>query len=221
MLAAPTSASAETVVVEGNHRVDAETIRSYFAGGDSNEAVKKLYNTGYFSDVQVSRRGGALVVRVTENSSSINHVVFVGNSKMKSEDLQKEVQSNDRGAYSKAMVDSDVLRIQDVYRRSGRNTATVSARTVETPNGTVDVVFDINEGEKTGIKEIRFVGNSAYFDLDTAGADGNDGDELSVVPQNIRRLRSRPHRQGRRGDPSLLSEERLRRFPRHRHRRGL
>jgi outer membrane protein insertion porin family len=161
VLAAPTSASAETVVVEGNHRVDAETIRSYFAGGDSNEAVKKLYSTGYFSDVQVSRRGGALVVRVTENSSSINHVVFVGNSKVKSEDLQKEVQSKDRGAYSKAMVDSDVLRIQDVYRRSGRNTATVSARTVETPNGSVDVVFDINEGEKTGIKEIRFVGNSA------------------------------------------------------------
>ena len=161
VLAAPTSASAETVVVEGNHRVDAETIRSYFAGGDSNEAVKKLYSTGYFSDVQVSRRGGALVVRVTENSSSINHVVFVGNSKVKSEDLQKEVQSKDRGAYSKAMVDSDVLRIQDVYRRSGRNTATVSARTVETPNGAVDVVFDINEGEKTGIKEIRFVGNSA------------------------------------------------------------
>jgi outer membrane protein insertion porin family len=98
---------------------------------------------------------------VTENPSSINHVVFVGNSKVKSEDLQKEVQSKDRGAYSKAMVDSDVLRIQDVYRRSGRNTATVSARTVETPNGAVDVVFDVNEGDKTGIKEIRFVGNTA------------------------------------------------------------
>ena len=90
VLAAPTSASAETIVVEGNHRVDAETIRSYFAGGDSNEAVKKLYSSGYFSDVQVSHRGGALVVRVAENSNSINHVVFVGNSKVKSEDLQKE-----------------------------------------------------------------------------------------------------------------------------------
>ncbi len=38
----------------------------------------------------------------------------------------------------------------------------MTARTVETPNGTVDVVFDINEGEKTGIKEIRFVGNHVY-----------------------------------------------------------
>src|SRR5271157_3159597 len=138
-LAAPTAASAETIVVEGNHRVDSETIRSYFSGGDSNEAIKKLYSTGYFSDVQVSRQGGALVVRVVENSTSINHVVFVGNSKVKSEDLQKEIQEHDRGAYSKTLMDSDVLRIQDVYRRSGRNNATVSAHTVETPNGAVDV----------------------------------------------------------------------------------
>ena len=63
---------------------------------------------------------------------------------------------------------------------------------MQTPNGTVDVVFDINEGEKTGIKEIRFVGNHAYFDVKLLGPDGNDGDELSVVLQDLRRLRSRP-----------------------------
>jgi outer membrane protein insertion porin family len=161
-LAAPTAALAETVVVEGNHRVDSETIRSYFAGGDSNEAVKKLYSTGYFSDVQVSRRGSALVVRVVENKTSINHVVFVGNSKVKSEELQKEVLEHDNGAYSQAAMDADALRIQDVYRRSGHNNATVKAHTVETPRGTVDVVFDINEGDKTGIKQINFVGNQAF-----------------------------------------------------------
>jgi outer membrane protein insertion porin family len=160
--AAPTHALAETIVVEGNHRVDSETIRSYFAGGDANDAVKRLYSTGYFSDVQVTHRGGTLVVRVVENSTMINHVVFVGNSKVKSEDLQKEVQLKDHGAYSQVVADSDVQRIIDVYRRAGRSAATVSTRTVQTPNGTVDVVYDIKEGDKTGVKEIRFVGNSAY-----------------------------------------------------------
>ena len=163
-LAAPGVAFGETVVVEGNKRVDSETIRSYFlsSGGDANEGVKKLYGTGYFSDVQVLHRGSTLVVRVVENSTLINHVVFVGNSKMKTEDLQKEVQSRDKGAYNKATVDADVLRIMDVYRRGGRNTATVTSRTVQTPNGALDVVFDINEGDKTGIKEIHFVGNHVY-----------------------------------------------------------
>ena len=56
-LAAPTHALAETIVVEGNHRVDLETIRSYFVGSDANDAVKKLYSSGYFSDGQVSHRG--------------------------------------------------------------------------------------------------------------------------------------------------------------------
>lgn len=161
-LTAPTHALAETIVVEGNHRVDSETIRSYFVGGDANDAVKKLYSTGYFSDVQVSRRGGALVVHVVENTTQINHVVFVGNSKVKSEDLEKEVQLKNRGAFSQAVADADVQRILDIYRRSGRNAASVTWRTVETPNGTVDVVFDVKEGDKTGVKEIRFVGNQAY-----------------------------------------------------------
>ena len=160
--AAPTRASAETIVVEGNKRVDAETIRSYFTGADANEGVKKLYASGYFADVQVSHRGSELVVHVVENASVINHVVFVGNSKVKSEDLEKEVQSKARGGYNQAIVDSDVQRIYDTYRRSGHSAAKVSSRSVETPKGTVDVVFDINEGDKTGVKETRFSGNNVY-----------------------------------------------------------
>lgn len=154
--------AAESIVVEGNKRVDSETIRSYFVGGDTNEAIKKLYGTGYFSDVEVSHRGGALVVHVVENSTIINHVVFVGNSKVKSEQIEKEIQSKPRGGYNQATVDADVQRIEDVYRRAGRSGAKVSARTVQTPRGTVDVVFDIDEGEKTGIKEIHFVGNHVF-----------------------------------------------------------
>ncbi len=162
--AVPVRAKAEAIVVEGNHRVDSATIRSYFVGADANEAIKKLYGTGYFSDVQVSHRGSELVVRVVENSTVINHVVFVGNSKVKSEDLTKEVQLKDRGAYSQAVADADVQRILDIYRRSGHAAASVTERTVQTPNNTVDVVFDINEGEKTGVKQIRFVGNHVYSD---------------------------------------------------------
>jgi outer membrane protein insertion porin family len=162
LAASTVAAYAEAILVEGNHRVDSETIKSYFATGDANEGVKKLYETGYFSDVRITRSGGSLVVHVVENTTQINHVTFVGNSKVKAEDLEKEIRLRSGGAFNEAGAQADVRRIEDVYRRAGRNSAKVSFRTVPVPNGTIDVVYDINEGDKTGVKEIRFLGNQAY-----------------------------------------------------------
>ncbi|MDR3463764.1 MAG: outer membrane protein assembly factor BamA, partial [Beijerinckiaceae bacterium] len=144
--------------------MDSETIRSYFAGTDNdavNKGVKDLYATGLFSDVKVSRAGKGVVITVAENRS-INHVAFEGNSKVKAEQLQTEITSKTRGPYSPSIVNADIERIKDVYRRSGRAAASVTARTVELPNGRLDVVFTINEGDKTGVKKILFVGNTAY-----------------------------------------------------------
>lgn len=158
------AAFAAQVTVRGNSRVDSETIRSYFSGTSAdevNQGVKSLYATGLFSDVKVSRGGGGVVVTVRENRA-INRVVFEGNSKVKSEQITAEIQTKSRGAYSQTLVDADVERIRDIYRRSGRAAATVSARVVDLPNGKVDVVFTINEGDKTGVKEILFVGNHAF-----------------------------------------------------------
>ena len=156
--------AAAGVSVQGNKRVDSETIGGYFTGTDQasiNKGVKDLYATGLFSDVRVSRVGDRVVITVTENNV-INRVAFEGNSAVKTETLTTEVQSKSRGPYSKAMVDADIERIKDVYRRSGRAAASVSARTVDLPNGKLDVVFTIDEGGKTGIKAINFVGDQVY-----------------------------------------------------------
>lgn len=158
------AAFAEGVSVQGNKRVDSETISAYFTGSDQaaiNKGVKELYATGLFSDIRVSRAGGRVTISVTENNV-INRVAFEGNSKVKTETLTAEVQSKSRGPYSQAMVDADIERIKDVYRRSGRAAATVTARTVDLPNGRLDVVFTIDEGDKTGVKAINFVGNTVY-----------------------------------------------------------
>ena len=159
-----TPASAETITVVGNSRVDTDTIRSYFEGedkGNTNQAVKDLYATGLFSDVRVTPGRGGLVVTVKENSV-INRVAFEGNSKVKGDQLAQELQSKSRGAYSPSVVQADVERIKEVYRRQGRGNANVTARTVDLPNGKLDVVFTIDEGDKTGVKSIEFVGNNAY-----------------------------------------------------------
>ena len=163
VLAMSLPAFAQAVSVQGNRRVDAETIRSYFPSTDQagvNEGVKSLYATGLFSDVKVSRQGNNVVVRVVENNV-INRVAFEGNSKLKSDQLSTEVQSKSRGAYSPATVAADVERIKDIYRRGGRGDASVTTRTVDLPNGRIDVVFTIDEGAKTGVREIIFAGNNA------------------------------------------------------------
>jgi outer membrane protein insertion porin family len=157
-------AAAAAVTVRGNSRVDTPTIESYFTGSDEdavNKGVKALYATGLFSNVRVSRDGGRVVVSVTENNI-INRVAFEGNSKVKTEVLSAEVQSKSRGPYSQSTVDADIERIKDSYRRSGRAAAKVTSRIVDLPNGKVDVVFTVDEGEKTGVKTINFVGNQVY-----------------------------------------------------------
>ncbi|MFG1344699.1 outer membrane protein assembly factor BamA [Xanthobacter autotrophicus DSM 431] len=166
--AAPAAAQSNAIVVEGNRRVDAETIRSYFGPGPYtaakvDEAWKALYATGLFSDVQVSQSGGRIIVRVSENEV-INKVVFEGNKKIKDEVLEGEIQSKPRGTLSKATVQADTQRIIEVYRRSGRDDVRVNPVTIDRGNGRVDLVFEVTEGKKTGVKDIKFIGNKAFSD---------------------------------------------------------
>jgi outer membrane protein insertion porin family len=172
-VAMPTVAVAQgasAIVVEGNRRVEADTIRSYFrrAGntldeGTVNEALKELYATGLFQDVRINRAGGRIVVTVVENPV-INRVAFEGNKKVKDEQLGTELQSKPRGTLSRPQVQADTQRIIEMYRRNGRFDVRVEPKIIELPNNRVDLVFEVTEGNKTGVKKIRFVGNTAYSD---------------------------------------------------------
>ncbi|MBB3019949.1 outer membrane protein insertion porin family [Microvirga lupini] len=90
----------------------------------------------------------------------VNRVVIEGNKKVDSAAFQDQFQARARAPYSQAAVDADVGRILEIYRQSGRGLAQVTPRVVDLPNGTVDVVYTVVEGDKTGVKEIRFVGNN-------------------------------------------------------------
>lgn len=171
-VALPVAAQAQTassIIVEGNRRVDAETIRSYFAtqpgqqlnAAKIDEALKGLYATGLFSDVRISNRGGRIVVSVTENEV-INRVAFEGNKKVKDDQLSAEVQSKAREPFNRSTVQADTQRIIDIYRRAGRYDVRVEPKTIDRGQGRVDLVFEITEGEKVGISKIVFVGNKAF-----------------------------------------------------------
>ncbi|HEX5210318.1 MAG TPA: outer membrane protein assembly factor BamA [Pseudolabrys sp.] len=161
--------SANSVVVKGNRRVEADTVRSYFKPGPGgqlgpaqiDDALHALYATGLFEDVRLSHEGGRIVVTVVENPV-IDRVAFEGNKKAKDEQLKAEVQSKPRGTLSKPMVQADVQRIIEIYHRSGRFDVSVDPKIIELPNNRVDLVFEIKEGAKTGVKDINFVGVHAF-----------------------------------------------------------
>ena len=84
------AAQEPAIAVEGAHRVDPDTIRSYFNGTDQehvNQAVKELSATGMFSKVSAKVVGGRVVVSVVESNVILNRVAFEGNSKIKSDQL--------------------------------------------------------------------------------------------------------------------------------------
>jgi outer membrane protein insertion porin family len=169
LMSAPAAAqTTSSIVVEGNRRVEIETIRSYFKPGPGgrldqariDDGLKALIETGLFQDVKINQAGGRIVVTVIENPV-IGRIAFEGNKKVKDEQLSAEIQSKARGTLSRPMVQSDAQRIAEIYRRSGRYDVRVNPEIIEQPNNRVDLIFTITEGSKTGVKSIEFIGNVA------------------------------------------------------------
>ena len=157
--------------IEGTQRIEASSVRSYLTvqPGDPfdpariDESLKALFATGLFSDVQLRREGDSLVVAVQENPI-INRLAFEGNRRIDTEQLEKEIQLRPRVVYTRTRVQNDVQRILDIYRRQGRFAATVEPKIIQLDQNRVDLVFEINEGARTGVKAINFVGNNHFSD---------------------------------------------------------
>jgi outer membrane protein insertion porin family len=157
--------------VEGNRRVEPETVRSYlqFSVGDAYDpgkvdaSLQALFATGLFQDVNIDRDGAAVVITVVENPV-INTVAFEGNSEVDTDTLKNEVQLKPRSVFTRAKVQADVQRILDVYRRQGRFAASVEPKIIELEQSRVNLVFEINEGGATKVKGINFIGNHAFTD---------------------------------------------------------
>ena len=174
--AAPAPAPIQTgviqrFVVRGNERIEPTTVISYLplAVGETvdqakiDAAYKSLFRTELFSDATMELVNGDLIVTVVENPI-INRVLFEGNSSIKEDKLKDEVTVRPRGIFTRAKAQSDVGRIIELYRRAGRISAEVTPQIVELPQKRVDLIFKINEGPKSGVMRVNFLGNKAFSD---------------------------------------------------------
>ncbi|MGE0733342.1 MAG: outer membrane protein assembly factor BamA [Alphaproteobacteria bacterium] len=161
------------IVIEGNNRVEIDTIVSYMTVkvGDPadpaklDESLKRLFDTGLFQDVNLRRDGTTVIVKVIEHPI-INRLAFEGNKKLKDTDFQTEIELRPRSVYTRARVQAAVRRMLDMYRATGRFGATVTPKIIQLPQNRVDLVFEINEGELTSIQRISFIGNKSFSDSD-------------------------------------------------------
>lgn len=162
--------------VSGLQRVERETVLSYVniaPGSDVsqeqlNDAFKKLYTTGLFSDVKFDINGSTLNINVSENPI-VNKRFFDGNDKIDDKMLESEVQLAPRSIYSVAKVQEDTQRILNIYKRVGRYAAEVEPKVIERDQNRVDLIYEIDEGPLAKITKINFVGNEHYSDSDLQG----------------------------------------------------
>jgi outer membrane protein insertion porin family len=167
---APAHAEDPAIVITGNRHVDAEVIKSRFqlkknnaepGAEDLDGAVKALYSTHLFSNVKIWRSGSTIHVEVTENPV-IARLALEGNKAVKDKDLKPLLKSKEGEPLSTALIHDDIELMLELYHRRGRFNAHIVPKTIETKDRGVSLVYEISEGERTGIRSITFLGNHAF-----------------------------------------------------------
>jgi outer membrane protein insertion porin family len=171
MTVAASASTQDAITVEGNHRVDAETVRSYFHPTKEglydaavlDAALKELTATSLFDEIRIERAGERVIVHLKE-AKVLDRVAFEGNKKVKDADLIAVIRSKPRDGMQRGKVQSDVNSIIEAYHRAGRDDVRVTPEIIDRGNDRVDLVYTIIEGKKTPVQAITFAGNHVFGD---------------------------------------------------------
>ncbi|MBQ8250724.1 MAG: outer membrane protein assembly factor BamA [Alphaproteobacteria bacterium] len=172
MLSSPVGAEVlKNVSIEGTRRFEPASIMRNLnlsqgqdlSAYDLDKITKTLFDTQLFSDVSVKMKNGTLFVQVEENPI-VREVYFEGNEKMDDDILKTEIKLKPRTVYTASTAQSDADRLLTLYKRSGRFGASVTPKIIKKDQNRVDVVFEIDEGPKTTIEKISFIGNENFDD---------------------------------------------------------
>jgi outer membrane protein insertion porin family len=170
---APAPEVIRTIAVEGLQRLEPSTVLTYiqlrvgqpYSQEAADQALKDLYATELFADAQIRNDAGNVVISVRENPV-INRIVLEGNKRIKEDKILPEIKLAPRQLFTRSKVRADVARIIELYKRQGRFAATVEPKMVELDQNRVDIVFEINEGPKSKVRQINIIGNEVFSDGD-------------------------------------------------------
>ena len=162
--------------IEGLQRITEGTVYNYLPVniGDRlderrvDEALRALYATGFFRDVEIRRDGGTLVIAVLERPS-IESFTITGNKDIKTEDLEKSLRNVglSRGkTFNQSTLDEVERFLTDQYFSRGKYGVVVDTKVEEVAGNRVKIAIDIVEGKRSKIRQINIVGNEAFSDED-------------------------------------------------------
>lgn len=174
--AAPAADTIKSINVVGSQRLEPDTIRTYIklrigqpytqASGD--QALKDLFATELFADVQIRNDAGNVTIEVKENPV-INRIILEGNKRIKADKILPEIKLAPRQIFTRSKVRADVARIIELYKRQGRFAASVEPKMVMLEQNRVDIVFEVSEGPKSKVRKINIIGNDAFDDGELRG----------------------------------------------------
>ena len=158
--------------VEGLQRVEPGTVFSYlsvqvgdtFTQEKGAEAIKALYSTGFFRDVQIQAQGDVLIVIVDERPT-ISRIEFTGMKEFDQEIVRKSLKTvgvAEARFYDKALIDKAEQELKRQYVGKGMFAAEVVATVTPVERNQVAIYFNIDEGPVAKIQEINFIGNEAF-----------------------------------------------------------
>lgn len=162
------------IEVEGLQRVSAGTVFSAFPveigmpvdEAELAQAIKDLFRTGLFTDIEASRDGGVLILTVKERPS-ISSIEIEGNKNIETDMLRDALSGaglQEGQVFRRATLERLELEILRSYVSQGRYNARVKATAEELPRNRVAIRLDINEGTVAAIHHINIIGNEAFSD---------------------------------------------------------
>jgi len=171
---APEAFTVGNIRVEGLQRISEGTVYNYLPVniGDRmdqrrlQEAIRALFGTGFFSDIELRRDGGTLVVVVRERPS-IESFEITGNKDIKTEDLQKSLRSVGLATgktFDRSVLDEVQSFLTDQYFSRGKYAVRIDPQVEEVPGNKVRIKIEVVEGARARIRQINLVGNTAYDD---------------------------------------------------------
>ena len=162
--------------IEGLQRISEGTVFNYLPVniGDHldaqrvREAMRALYATGFFRDVELRRDGTVLIVAVAERPS-LESVDIKGNKDIKTEDLQKSLRNVGLSAgktFDRSTLDEVTQYLTDQYYSRGKYAVQIDTKVENLPDNRVRVNINIKEGSRAKIRQINIVGNTVFRDKD-------------------------------------------------------
>lgn len=163
------------VRISGNQRVEADAIRIHISSrpgeplSDStvDQDVKAIYKMGLFETVnaEVSQENGRVILtfRVKERPF-ISEVRFEGmkNISTKEEQVRAALRLREHAILDPLLVEETVQLLKKVYEDKGYLDAAITFRTIPHPDNTAVAIFDIKEGPRVWITQVKFNGNNAF-----------------------------------------------------------